>query len=89
MNSKHTPGPFRIGRANRQAAVYGPKGEWLATLPDLLDHEEIVANQKLFAAAPDLLAALQACEALLDGRQPRDIPGALMVIRSALSKAKA
>ena len=44
-------------------------------------------NARLIAAAPDLLKACQAIIALLDGSQPKDIPGALMVAQSAIAKA--
>ena len=39
--------------------------------------------------AATLLAACKAVESILDGRQPKDIPGAVMVVRAAIAKATA
>lgn len=36
----------------------------------------------------DLVKALEAIEIILDGRQPIDVPGAVMVARTAIAKAK-
>ncbi len=53
---------------------------------------EMSITRQMFAkqseVKSDLIAALRACEVILDGRQPIDVPGAVMVIRSALSKAQ-
>jgi len=46
------------------------------------------ANARLISAAPDLLAALKAIESIIDGRQPIDVPGAVMVARAAIAKAE-
>lgn len=62
----HTPEPWRYGMAATDRAIYGPRGEHIATLPDMLPRDEQVANMRLIAAAPDLLAALQTCVAWLD-----------------------
>lgn len=56
---KHTPGPWHIGLAATDRAIYGPQGEHVATLPDMLASDEVLANARLIAAAPCLLAALQ------------------------------
>lgn len=42
----------------------------------------------LHEAAPEMLAALSAIEAVLDGRQPKDVPGAVMVARAAIKSAE-
>lgn len=59
QSAAHTPGPWHVGLAARERAIYGPKGEHIATLPDMLFDGEILANVRLIAAAPELLAALQ------------------------------
>lgn len=67
MKTKHTPGPLRLGLANGERAIYGPKGEWLATLPSVLESEEVLANARLFIAAPELVSALVQLERLASG----------------------
>ena len=44
-------------------------------------------NAQLITSAPDLLEALHAIVKVLDGSQPKDIPGAIMVARAAIAKA--
>ena len=63
MQTKHTPGPWHIGVRTFHAGrdVYGPKGEPVAVADqELTLPEESAANARLIAAAPDLLAALEA-----------------------------
>ncbi len=55
----HTPGEWHIGMAATDRAIYGPKGEHVATLPDMLLDSEVLANARLIASAPELLAALK------------------------------
>jgi len=69
----HTPGPWRIdttngddmnivGHPRHPCTRYGVEGEWdVATVEDLHeDHKaEMIANARLIATAPDLLAALK------------------------------
>jgi hypothetical protein len=63
MQTKHTPGPWHIGVRTFHAGrdVYGPKGEPVAVADDAITATpEAEANARLIAAAPNLLAALQA-----------------------------
>ena len=63
MQTKHTPGPWHIGVRTYHAGrdVYGPKGEPVAVADDAITATpEAEANARLIAAAPELLAALQA-----------------------------
>ncbi len=66
MNAKHTPGPWFAGEIQSATgymtrAVYGPGGrEFLAEAIYTGNSDETDANTYLIAAAPDLLAALQA-----------------------------
>lgn len=62
-NEQHTPGQWKIGRAASDIAIYGPLGAHVATLPDMLARGEVLANARLMAAAPDLLAALESIHA--------------------------
>ncbi len=80
--ASHTPGPWhlkleRIGlRQDTRAYILGPNGREdgviasanLSTLRGPEDEAARVANARLIAAAPDLLAALQNIEANLTGR---------------------
>lgn len=52
----HTPGPWAI---DDWCWIDAPSGMNVATISAGLDAEETVANAKLIAAAPDLLAALK------------------------------
>ena len=55
----HTEGSWHIGLAATERAIYGKYGEHIATLPDMLASDEVTANARLIAAAPELLEALQ------------------------------
>jgi hypothetical protein len=63
MQTKHTPGPWHIGVRTFHAGrdVYGPKGEPVAVADDAITATpEAEANARLIAAAPCLLACLEA-----------------------------
>lgn len=55
QTTQHTDGTWHLGLSASERAVYGPRGEAIATLPDMLTKDEILANAKLIAASPDLL----------------------------------
>ncbi len=60
MTPKHTPGPWHVGM-KPGPLVYGPQGEQIVNMTEpMLFDEENAENARLIAAAPDLLAALQA-----------------------------
>ncbi len=90
--STHTPGPWHIGM-KPGPTVYGPQGEqitWSAN--PLLDEQEHRANQRLIAAAPDLLATLKLAQFAIEGL--RDIakahaPGCFLPdVSVAIAKAE-
>ena len=79
MNTKHTPGPWRLEKHPEWSQYYGNivgsygigagNIENIRTISVQLKHgtdEETEANARLIAAAPDLLAALQAAQELLE-----------------------
>jgi hypothetical protein len=72
----HTPGPWRItGSGDKGEMVYGPDGRTVAVWPyegfNPPDSLEAMANARLIASAPALLAALEAAvermEAVAEG----------------------
>lgn len=97
-NARHTPGPWvcrpddpgytTAMRYVVTALVGGCSDAVLADVGHDTPWRSVEANARLIAAAPDLLAALRAIEATLDGRQPVDVPGAVMVARTAIARAE-
>lgn len=85
MTAKHTPRPWRA----RGSVVYlGNEGRL-----DLHDAPNPVANARLIAAAPDLLAALRVLVACEGGkwhieRYAREREEALEAARAAIAKAE-
>lgn len=85
MNAPHTPGPWHVydsrfrevngaimdAAGNKVASAHGPTTE------------ELEANARLIAAAPELLEALRRATALLAGGPTRDF------CRAAIAKAEA
>lgn len=65
IRASHTPGPWRVGDAG--SSVFGPKkadGSLAVTIANM-GVRTTMADTQLVAAAPDLLAALQATDAAL------------------------
>lgn len=97
MTDKFTPGPWawggKPGKSELSAAggnkvldYAGYEGLWFAAC----DEERDAANACLIAAAPDLLAELRECRAIMDSLRDfvaeggsRSMVGALQVIREA------
>jgi len=79
----HTPGPWRVTEYGGEIAIHAEDNTKIA-LPEkwfASDRAEAAANARLIAAAPDLLAALEAAVAYLEANRPqgkiRDIFSAL------------
>ena len=106
--STHTPGPWKVEvwdyshatRPRRELNVQ-TESNLIATVawdegkdnPYTIQHDEAMANARLIAAAPDMLAALRTAEAWVD--QQGDMPGCrpaadsmLRVIREAILKTE-
>ena len=62
--TQHTPAPWHMGKAGYDKAIYDKNGAHIATMPDMLQHDEVLANARLIAAAPELLEALKALSGL-------------------------
>lgn len=62
MSARHTPGVWTL-LPGRGAEVFDDEGEFIMSMNR--PSEEVMANARLIAAAPDLLAALQASTHIL------------------------
>jgi hypothetical protein len=99
METKFTPGPWHAvetgdGSKPRYWIVQDP-ATWVnrvAAVPDY-DHCDAVANARLIAAAPDLLAALEEVSQWIEGWSPNftqddEWPATNARIRAAIAKAE-
>lgn len=74
MTTKHTPGPWAAESAMSRDVSHiryiTADGKIIASVRHRVEHtqDEALANAALFAAAPDLLAALQALHAYVRGQ---------------------
>lgn len=75
----HTPGPWYA----ENDAVYKDYGDKRYTVAIASDSAEILANARLIAAAPDLLAALKLVAGCVIVRQPE-----MDAVRAAIAKAE-
>ncbi len=95
----HTPGPWNTNQAAIEQSI--PMGRYIATAYSngANDYEEDLANARLIAQAPELLAQLEAAEQLLSASESQALHtgnlalmGAinerLYGIRAAIQKAK-
>jgi hypothetical protein len=95
MTTKHTPGPWFIGDDNNAGCevIAGPVAIPLDRTPRcpgggseyVISREEMIANSRLIAAAPDLLAA---CERLLRWAGWPHAEKDIELARAAIAKAK-
>jgi len=94
----HTPGPWEVDTICNTDMVYAANGLRVATTycegqDEDMPWEEVEANARLVAAAPDLLAGLEAAEAIISGlmaefdEDENDVPS-IIGIRAAIAKAK-
>lgn len=83
--AEHTPGPWFVASRSAGAHVNADKSEvaWLRSYMGVQD-EQIEANARLIAAAPDLLAALKLAK---DHSELED--EVLDIVDAAISKATA
>lgn len=96
MTTKHTPGPWMPhgGKPRDGYCFIGdatPTGWPVALVSDRVATGEAEANARLIAAAPELLAALQAMvDNYVDtyGDEGDDAPGSIKTARAAIAKAR-
>ena len=95
---KHTPGPQEAGRPDMFTLIEGYSGKYVygddkyvaaAVGLDIENPDEIMANARLIAAAPELLEILRLvlAEAIDDYYQEHDENGILARAREAIKKA--
>jgi hypothetical protein len=87
MSTQHTPGPWKVREDYAGAMSVVSHDHFLARVGPP-NTEQAVANARLIAAAPDLLAALQAAENQIIALSPKGyIAPALGAIHAAIAKA--
>jgi hypothetical protein len=92
MNTKHTPGPWKIKKFNHGWAVYRDDAPWQTLIRDTEDvaqkscdiENEAYRKHLLEVAAPDMLAALEQIVRYADGGTD---PGIFKIARAAIAKA--
>lgn len=94
MSTQHTPGPWlavksQFHRGNPASLRLDIQSHGAVFSPAFVAGDILPGDAKLITAAPVMLAALRAITALLEGTQPKDIPGALMVAQAAIKQATA
>ncbi|RRV80383.1 hypothetical protein [Stutzerimonas stutzeri] len=91
MSNGHTPGPWSIDKEERWV-IHEPEGKsGTLVVPEIyLDDDEAIANARLIAAAPELLAALESAQMALMGytHQNAVTLAALEKARAAIAKAR-
>ena len=99
MNAKHTPGPWMVGPTygNDSARIDTEGGTVIGSIKvkqlvsvdkghaNYAWSNELYANARLVAAAPELLDVLQRCIAVMESRCPEASP--LPDARAAIAKA--
>ena len=89
--TKHTPGPLHIGDGKRTLIVYRADGYAVAdckTFHGKIGQDEAEANAVLFAAAPELLAALQALFRQTVTMRLQPDANCLQMVAAAIAKAE-
>lgn len=92
MTTKHTPGPWSTIKYIRTTLVCDANGNWIAAIKPVRKFGiagDDAANARLIAAAPELLAALDAFTQWNDRDQGEGkLEDALNKARAAIAKAK-
>ena len=93
MNKKHTKGPWKVFEDDFYTVGVESEGSVIAdhlfesndlTIEDI--KQELYANAKLIAAAPDLLEACKMAFAIIN-RDKRALPHVTSVLKGAIKKA--
>ena len=95
-NAKHTPGPWHVGDRNMLLGTYiRDENGFCVAVANTPNNERAryideAANSRLIAAAPELLAALEAMTAAFDWQAPNANPAintAVEAARTAIANA--
>jgi hypothetical protein len=89
--TKWTQGPWSTNWQDNGTEVFGADGYWLMSMKRIT--EELKANARLIAAAPELYEALEECKRVLSDLQSTQLEGtrtraAWEKARAALAKAR-
>ena len=93
MNTKHTPGPWVAWDDGVTIGMSEADGGEPLAVAEVLDYGDLVppgqlaADQRLIAAAPDLLAACDALTLWNDGYADRDLNACIALAVAAIAKA--
>lgn len=100
METKHSKGPWEVidngiwdisVKAAGTVCHINNKGDWFPKSNGYVarSHNNMIADARLIAAAPELLAALHDCLAFLENDCPLDLPCApeIRAARAAIAKA--
>ncbi len=90
MSEQHTPGPWSAMPYERSVAIFSDDA-YIAAVYDgpQIDRDQRLANARLMAAAPELLAALQAVwEAYEEGYETEELtPAVADKVHAAIARA--
>ena len=98
MNTKHTPGPWHVGRVattqGQHFATTSPNGDHIATIGEAINSHNgsgnAYVNARVIAAAPELLEACIEALSLFDNYPACwEAIGTYEVLSNAIAKAKA
>ena len=92
--NKHSPGPWEY-HATEDWVAGSPDGAYnivangpIARVGDICNEEATIANARLIAAAPDLLAAVEVALALMEGEGLDELHGDVAeVLRDVIEQA--
>ena len=92
MKTKHTPGPWKLGKRAGNPAIYGQHGAEIAEILHVLN-DDWQQNAALISAAPDLLAACRDALAWIKATQPEEYGSRALgtiwgQLESAIAKAE-
>ena len=86
--TNHTPGPWHVTKRDCGDNIFADNRRIANTYGDM-DNPEYAANARLIAAAPELLAALEAAHALLElaYEMRKNKPQVIVNVRAAIANA--
>ena len=86
--SMHTPGPWQQGRYGPESFEVQGEHRTLAIVRPVFSDAVTLANARLIAAAPELLAACERALAFVESMPDNDNVGLADCLRAAIAKAE-